>query len=254
MGSLLVVEHSFIATRVPDIETWHCCLGHVNYKSIVDMSDNGMVRGMHVNLSSAPPKCQSCILGKQTTTPVPKVQERMRAAGILDVVYIDLTGPESVQSASGFNYVMNVIDDVTSYVHIVLLPFKSAAIKALKEWVLLAGREMGRTVRSFNIDNGELKSTEIVEFCASRGIRIRWTAPSTSGQNGRVERFHYTQFNSARTMWAAANLPPNRWDKFILTTTHLRHNTIGHHDRVTIDLTEYFESELAYRRAKDSYT
>jgi hypothetical protein len=35
--------------------------------------------------------------------------------------------------------------------------------------------------------------------------------------------------------------------------THLRHNTIGHRDRVTTDLKEYFESELTYRRAKDSY-
>jgi len=49
-----LVEHSFIATRVPDIETWHRRLGHVNYRSIVDMSDNGMVKGMHVNLSSPP--------------------------------------------------------------------------------------------------------------------------------------------------------------------------------------------------------
>jgi GAG-pre-integrase domain len=67
------VEHSFIAARVPDIETWHRHLGHINYKSIVDMSDKGMVRVMHVNLSSAPPKCQSCNLEKQTRTPVPKV-------------------------------------------------------------------------------------------------------------------------------------------------------------------------------------
>jgi hypothetical protein len=36
--------------------------------------------------------------------------------------------------------------------------------------------------------------------------------------------------------------------------THLRHSTIGHRDRVMTDLKEYFESELAYRRAKDSYT
>src|SRR5882762_1424188 len=217
-----LVEHSFIATRVPDIETWHRRLGHVNYKSIIDMLDNGMVKGMHVNLSSAPPKCQSCILGKQTKTPVPKKREGARAEGVLDVVYIDLTGPQSVQSASGFNYVMNIIDDATSYVYTYLLALKSLAIKVLKEWVLLAERETGKKVGSFNIDNGELKSIEFVEFCASRGIKTRWTAPSTSAQNGRVERFHYTQFNSARTMRAAAQLPPNRWDEFILTATYLR--------------------------------
>ena len=32
----------------------------------------------------------------------------MWAKGLLDVVYIDLTGSQSVQSASGFNYVMNI--------------------------------------------------------------------------------------------------------------------------------------------------
>ena len=196
MGSP-VVEHSFIATRVPDMETWHRRLGHVNYKSIVDMSDNGMVKGMHINLSSTPPKCESCILRKQTKTPVPKIREGVQATGLLDVVYIDLTGPQSVQSASGFNYVMNIIDDASLFVHTCLLPLKSSAIKALKEWVLLAEREMGKKVGSFNIDNGELRSIEFVEFCALRGIKCRWTAPSTSAQNGHVEHFHYTQFNSA---------------------------------------------------------
>jgi hypothetical protein len=123
---------------------------------------------------------------------------------------------------SGFNYVMNIIDDASSFVHTALLPLKLSAIKALKEWVLLAERETGKKVSSFNIDNGELKSTEFVKFCASRGIRICWTAPSTSAQNGHVEHFHYTQFNSARTMRAASGLPSNRWDEFILTATYLR--------------------------------
>jgi len=116
------------------------------------MSNNGMVKGMHVNLTSAPPKCQSCILGKDTKTPVPKIREGVRAKGVLDVVYINLTGPQSVQSASGFNYVMNIIDNASLYVHTALLPLKSAAIKALKEWVLLAERETGKTVGSFNIN------------------------------------------------------------------------------------------------------
>ena len=53
IGSPLV-EHSFIATRVPNMETSHHRFG--NYKSIVDISNNGMVRGMHINLSSAPPR------------------------------------------------------------------------------------------------------------------------------------------------------------------------------------------------------
>ena len=43
-------------------------------------------------------------------------------------------------------------------------------------------------------------------------------------------------------------------DQQLQEHSHLRHSTIGHCDRVTTDLKEYFESEVAYRRAKDSYT
>ena len=86
-------------------------------------------------------------------------------------MYIDLTSPQSVQSASRFNFVMNIVDDTTSYVYTSLLPLKSSAIKALKDWVLLAEWEMGRTVSIFNIDNRELKSIEFAKFCASRGIK-----------------------------------------------------------------------------------
>jgi hypothetical protein len=42
--------------------------------------------------------------------------------------------------------------------------------------------------------------------------------------------------------------------EFQMVNKHLRHSTIGHHDRIMTDLKAYFESELAYRRAKDSYT
>jgi len=216
-----LVEHSFIATRVPDLETWHRRLGHVNYQSIVDMSDKDMAKGMHINLSSAPPKCQSCILGKQTRLSVPKICKGQRAEGVLDCVYIDLTGPQSVQSAAGNSYVMNMIDNAASFCWAIPIPHKSSTIKHLKVWVLQVERETGCTVGIFNIDNGELKSTEFVEFCASRGIKPRWTSPHTSAQNGRVERAHYTLFDSARTMRIAASLPPNRWDEFIITANYL---------------------------------
>ncbi len=53
------------ASRTPNIETWHCCLGHCNVRSIVDMARKDAIKGMMINLSSAPPKCTHCVLGKQ---------------------------------------------------------------------------------------------------------------------------------------------------------------------------------------------
>ena len=79
---------------------------------------------------------------------------------------------------------MNIIDNASSYIYTCLLLLKSSTIKALKDWVLLAEQEMGKTIGSFNINNGELKSIEFIEFCASQEIKPYWTAPSMSAQNG----------------------------------------------------------------------
>lgn len=216
-----LAEHAFIATRIADIETWHRRLGHLNARSIVEMSDRQMVKGMHIDLSSVPAKCQHCILAKQTRSSVPKTREGNRAAGLLDCVYIDLTGPH-VTSATGNSYAMNLIDDNSSMVWAIPIPHKSSAIKALKDWVPCVEKETGRSVRLFRVDNGELKSTEYAEFCTSRGIKMQWTSPHTSAHIGKVERVHRTLFASARTMRLSSGLPPNRWDEFILTAAYLK--------------------------------
>ena len=102
-------EHSYLASCVPDLETSHHHLGHINIQSIIDMSDKGMVKGMHM-----PPKCQSCVLGKQTRASVPNIHQGQKAGEVLDCVYVDLTSPQSVKSTSGYLYVMNLIDDKSS--------------------------------------------------------------------------------------------------------------------------------------------
>lgn len=66
-------EHHVLTTQhSPNLETWHCCLGHANYQAITEMAWKGTITGMPTSFTSKPPKCESCILGKQTKMPVPK--------------------------------------------------------------------------------------------------------------------------------------------------------------------------------------
>ncbi|CAA7271859.1 unnamed protein product [Cyclocybe aegerita] len=37
-------EHAFAITRMPDLETWHCRLGHANYQTVQEMARKGMVK------------------------------------------------------------------------------------------------------------------------------------------------------------------------------------------------------------------
>ena len=107
---------ALLASRTPDVETWHRRLGHCNFGAIVDMAQKHAVEGMTINLSSSPPKCDACVRGKQTRTPVSKVREGEKATQPLGRVFVDLCGPIRPVSFSGQLYSMNIIDDYSSYV------------------------------------------------------------------------------------------------------------------------------------------
>ena len=84
--------------RVPDLETWHRRLSHCNTRTIMEMAKNGVLEGMPIDLSSLPPKCDHCTLGKQSRSPVPKTQEGSKAEKRLKRVFVDLCGPMAVSS------------------------------------------------------------------------------------------------------------------------------------------------------------
>jgi hypothetical protein len=98
---------AYVARRVPDVETWHRRLGHLSPDTIVSMARSKAVQGMPINISFSPPKCNSCVLGKQTRASVPKLREGVRATRPLERVFLDLCGPTSVATCSGRFYSMN---------------------------------------------------------------------------------------------------------------------------------------------------
>ena len=184
---------------------------------------------MPTSFPNQPPKCDSCILGKQTKTPVPKVRETgRRATRRLEKVWVDLTGPMAVQSRTGNSYMMNIVDDYMNYPWLIPLKNKGEAYQYLKAWETARETETGLKVGTYNIDNGELKSEEVKEWLESRGTQLQFTAPYTSAHNGRVERMHRTLMGKARTMRIHADLPANLWDELYLTSSHLHAKTPTH--------------------------
>ena len=224
------VDHAFAMQHAPDLVTLHNRMGHANYRVIQDMARNGMIAGVSPKLASQlPAKCISCIQGKQTRTPVPKVREEgpdHKATRKLEKVFVDLTGP-FVQSRSKNLYVLDIIDDYTDMPWSIPVKSKDQALKVLMAWQLLRENETGLKVFKYNIDNGELKSTEFDDWCKARGIVARWTSANTSAQNGRVERLHKTLLGKARTMRIHSKCPPNTWDEFWNTAAHLHQKTVS---------------------------
>ena len=187
-------------TRMPNIETWHRRLGHCNIKTIVEMAQSRAVNGMTIDLSEIPPKCDSCILGKQTISTIPKVREGPKATDRLEHIHVDLSGPMTVTSRSGRKYSMNIMDDYSSYVWSVPLRLKSEAVPVIQAWQQTVENQSDKRLKSLISDGGELDANVMAEWCLNRGLIHQMTAPYTSLQNGRAERLHHTIMNKARSM------------------------------------------------------
>lgn len=216
---------ALLASRTPNVETWHRCLGHCGFDTIVDMARKRSVEGMTIDLSSSPPRCEACVLGKQTRSPIPKLREGERACRPLERVFVDLCGPIRPVSSSGRLYSMNIIDDYSSYVWSVPLASKGEAVSCLQKWHRAVTNHSDNRLGTIISDNGELVSHAMAAWCAQFGIDHRRTAPYTSAQNGRVERLHRTLLNKARTMLQSCKAPAELWDEFCATSAYLTNLT-----------------------------
>ena len=104
---LLPLIQPFLPITSLTLKPWHRCLGHISTDTIVSMAHSNIVQGMPIYISFAPPKCNSCVLGKQTRASVPKLREGIQATRPLECVSLDLCRPMSVATRSGHLYSMN---------------------------------------------------------------------------------------------------------------------------------------------------
>ena len=217
--------NAFHASCVPDVETWHHCLGHCSVGAVINMARKYTVEGMTINLSSSPPKCDACIRGKQTHKPVSKVREGEKATRPLERVFVDLCGLIRPISSSGQLYSMNVIDDYSSYVWTLPLKSKGDAASNLQKWHRSIENQSGHRLKILVTDNGELVSKSMAEWCDQLGIDHQRTAPYTSAQNGRAERLHRTILDKVRMMMLSCSAPTTLWDEFCATSAYLTNLT-----------------------------
>ena len=224
-------DHAYTVYRAPDLETWHRRLGHANYQCVAGLACKGTVAGMSPSLATSKvSKCESCVLGKQTKTIVPKTRggnedDGNRATCILGVVWIDLSGPHAVTSRTGNRYTMDLVDDKSSRGWSFPIPKKSDAFARLQAWEKMVKGETGLEVGVYRMDRGELKSNKMREWLESKGTKQEFTAPYTSAHCGRVERRHRTLMGKANAMRIYADCPPNLWDEFYLTASYLDERT-----------------------------
>jgi len=140
-------------------------------------------------------------------------------------VHVDLCGKVAVRSRSGNSYTLDIVDNYSTRGWTIPVPNKQVAFTHLRTWTIAIEAKTGERIGTFVIDNGELKSTEFENWCAERGIEIKYTAPHVSKMNGKCERYHLSIHSKGRAMRIYCKAPPFLWDEFCVTAAYLHART-----------------------------
>ena len=104
----------FSAASDKEADLWHRRLGHINFKTITTISNQGLVRGLPQKSFSKNEHCVSCLKGKQHKSSFKSIEES-KTTKCLELLHMDLFGPVQVMSLSKKRYCLVIVDDFSRF-------------------------------------------------------------------------------------------------------------------------------------------
>ncbi|KAI3797448.1 hypothetical protein L1987_32705 [Smallanthus sonchifolius] len=199
---------------------WHRKLGHISYRKINHLVQNGLVTGVPKLRFSVADDYMPCKKGKQQRkSHKPKLQNSIDTP--LELLHMDLFGPISIRSIRGKSYCVVVTNDFSRFTWAHFLGTKDETAEILQYLILSLESLCKLKVRRIRSDNGtEFKNNLMELFCLKKGIHHKFSAPYTPQQNGVAERKNRTLIETARTMLLDAKLPVTFWAEAVNTACH----------------------------------
>lgn len=204
---------------------WHERYGHLNAKSLSNLNQNNMVRGLNLVNTYDSIDCEICLKGKISTLPFPKCSDS-KSRGVLNLIHSDICGPMRTASLGGFKYFALFIDDFSRKIFVYFLKNKSDVFNSFKIFKAQVELETGSKIKVLRTDNGgEYSSTEFSKFLMKEGIQRQLTVPFTPQQNGVAERANRTIVEMVRCMLMSSNLPESLWGEAVNMAVYLRNRS-----------------------------
>lgn len=206
-----------------NVELWHCRLGHLNIKDLLECVRKGIVRGVQLGPVDTNFKleCEICAKGKMTRKPFPKKSEK--DTEVLEIIHTDVCGPMRVESLSKAKYYVEFIDDRSRYCTVYFIKHKNEVIKKTKEYINYVQNLHNKKVKCIQSDNGtEYVNKEMDDFLKENGITRRLTSPYCPEQNGVSERKNRSLLDTTRCLLIQSGLPPKFWAEAANTANYLR--------------------------------
>ncbi|CAM8916639.1 unnamed protein product [Rhodiola kirilowii] len=212
--------NSAVSSKV-SAQTWHHRLGHMSFER--------MHTFLPKYIPSLPVKtkgiyCGICPLAKQSRLKFP-LSEHL-STDIFDMIHCDVWGPFPIETMSGAQYFLTIVDDKSRCVWTYLMRRKSEVADLLIQFFAMVDTQFAKKIKVLRSDNGgEFFSAKICSFLRMKGCVHQSSCAYTPQQNGVVERKHRHILDVARALRIQANIPKSFWGDCVLTATYILNRT-----------------------------
>jgi hypothetical protein len=191
--------------------TWHHRLGHPG---------ENIMKLMDLPISDVKELCEVCACSKMTLMPFPSHFSKVHSP--LDCLHMDLIGPITPHSVSGFKYVLTVVDQFSSFKFVRFLKAKSDTFEEFEKLAKLIENVQQLTIKEIvSNGGGEFVNHKFKHFTTSRGIGHIVSPPETPEHNGYAERANRTILNKAQALLMTSGLPNSFWAKAVNSSNFL---------------------------------
>ena len=215
-----------LQAKCDDSWMWHRRLGHCSMDLIRKLVRKELL-GDLPNLSFSKNKtCGPCQLGKQAKTPF-KPKSIVSTTKPLELLHMDLFGPNRVASLGGKLYAYVIVDDYSRFTWVSFLKNKSHTFETFKKFSKKIQNEIGYKIIKIRSDQGkEFVNNDFENLCDEHGYSHNFSAPRTPQQNGVAERKNRTLQEMGRTMLGEYELPEYFWAEAINTACHITNRVL----------------------------
>ncbi|GJU50940.1 putative ribonuclease H-like domain-containing protein [Tanacetum coccineum] len=205
---------------------WHRRLGHVNFKTIIKLVKDNLVRGLPSKHFENDQTCVACVKGKQHKASCKsKIQNCITQP--LFRLHMDLFGPTFVSSLMNKKYCLVVTDNYSRFTWVFFLATKDETSGILKCFIIEIENLVDKKVKIIRCDNGtEFKNRVMSEFYEKKGNKREYSVARTPQQNGVAERRNRTLIEVARTMLADSKLPTIFWAEAVNTACYVQNRVL----------------------------
>ncbi|KAL8107872.1 hypothetical protein AgCh_024325 [Apium graveolens] len=232
-----------------DPYVWHRRLGHAHMDLLNKLSKKKLVRGLPKIKYVKTEVCSACQLGKQIRS-THKAKKMVSTSKPLELLHLDLFGPEAYKSIGGKQYGFVIIDDYSRFTWVLFLRTKDTAFNEFEKLIKLLENKLNTKLVGIRSDRGGEFQKDFVTYCEERGISHEFSAPRTPQQNGVVERKNRSLQETSRTLLQESKLPRIFWAEAVNTACYVLNRVLIRRilDKTPYELLKKKKPNISYFR------